>query len=117
MNNLSDFWNERLVKFGHTGWADPVIYAYDQQERLALIGAAITKLSIKRGSALDFGCGAGDFSKLLLSNGFNVCDYDPYVHPIINSASFTYADSFQQIELTDQSKDLATNNYNIRSYP
>jgi SAM-dependent methyltransferase len=107
MNDSSDFWNRRLIKHGHTGWADQAIYAYDQQERLALVEAAITKLPIQRGSALDFGCGTGDFSKLLLSSGFNVCGYDPNVHPMINSARFTYANSFQQIELTGLSKDLA----------
>src|ERR1700730_5608731 len=107
MNDSSNFWVQRLLNYGHTGWADPVIYTFDQRERLALIEAAINDSPIRRGVAIDFGCGTGDFSKLLLSMGFTVCGYDPYVRPHINSARFTYADSFQQIKLTSHSADFA----------
>lgn len=107
MNERTDFWKQRLIKHGHTGWADPAIYVYDQQERLALVEAVINKLSIQCGNALDFGCGTGDFTKLLLSKGFSVCGYDPYVRPAINSPRFSYTDSLQQIHLTECSKDLA----------
>ena len=36
-----DAWRSRLRRQGHTGWNDPVIYAYDQLERLALVGRVV----------------------------------------------------------------------------
>jgi SAM-dependent methyltransferase len=106
MNKSADFWVQRLSNYGHTGWANPAIYTFDQQERLALIEAAINESPIQRGSAIDFGCGTGDFSQLLLSMGFNVCGYDPYVHPVISATRFAYADSFATIKLTSRSADF-----------
>lgn len=106
MNDSADFWAQRLRNYGHTGWADRVIYTFDQQERLALIEAAINESPIQRGSAIDFGCGTGDFSQLLLSMGFNVCGYDPYVHPVITSTNFAYADSLAAIKLPNHSADF-----------
>ena len=29
-----EFWNARAGRFGHTGWADALIYAFDQAARL-----------------------------------------------------------------------------------
>jgi hypothetical protein len=94
------FWTKRWHTYGHTGWADPVIYAYDQLERLALIQTAISQKPIKDGLALDFGCGTGDFSKLLLKMGFTVCGYDPFVKPDIRSSKFVYASTYEQIPFT-----------------
>jgi SAM-dependent methyltransferase len=101
------FWTKRLQAHGHTGWADPVIYAYDQLERLALIDEAISNSPRGNGIALDFGCGVGDFSKLLLRHGFKVCGYDPFVQPKIDSESFTYANSYDAIPLGVNSATLA----------
>ena len=106
MNDSADFWKQRLHNHGHTGWADQVIYTFDQQERLARIEAAVNESPIQRGSAIDFGCGTGDFSKLLLSMGFTVCGYDPYVRPLIKSGTFAYADSFHKINLASHSADF-----------
>lgn len=100
------FWGERHTRFGHTGWADPVIYAYDQLERLSIIKAAILGRQQSGGLALDFGCGTGDFSKLLLGLGFTVCGYDPYVQPQIHSPQFTYAGTCADIPFGDKSLDL-----------
>lgn len=95
-----DFWKTRLTIHGHTGWSDSVIYIYDQLERLKLIKAAVSQLPQKRGIALDFGCGTGDFSRLLLGMGFTVCGYDPFVRPKIDLARFSYASTYQEILAT-----------------
>jgi hypothetical protein len=84
-----------------------VIYAYDQQERLALIESAIAKLRIPQGSALDFGCGTGDFSRLLMAMGLSVCGYDPYVQPLIRAKAFRYLESISELRLVGRSQDLA----------
>ncbi len=90
------FWKNRYERFGHTGWSDSVIYAYDQLERLELVRRSIAPPP--SGSlALDFGCGTGDFSRLLLSFGFRVCGYDPFIKPSIRSKLFHYARHFNQI--------------------
>ena len=101
------FWTERLRTHGHTGWADPVIYAYDQMERLRLVEQMLSKAPRQPGIALDFGCGTGDFSKLLLRLGFSVCGYDPFVRPRITSKQFLYADSLNGISISDCSADVA----------
>jgi SAM-dependent methyltransferase len=94
----AEFWKSRFARFGHTGWADPVVYSFDQLERLGLIKSAISIQPIRdRGRALDFGCGSGDFSRLLLSMGFTVCGYDPFVQPRIRSARFNYVSTYDQI--------------------
>ena len=107
MKANESFWAKRFHMHGHTGWADPVIYAYDQQERLALIKAAIATLPIQGGNALDFGCGTGDFSKLLLSMGFDVCGFDPFANPHLQTGHFTFAKKLSEITLPDHSGNLA----------
>ena len=103
----SAFWSERLRLHGHTGWSDPNIYIYDQQERLSLIEYMLGKETIKHGMALDFGCGIGDFSKLLISYGFKVCGYDPFVRPKIKTNGFNYASNYEHIANDVSSLDLA----------
>jgi ubiquinone/menaquinone biosynthesis C-methylase UbiE len=61
----SEFWNERVSKNGHTGYNDPIIYAYDQLARLKAIESISASLDCKREFALDFGTGTGDFANLL----------------------------------------------------
>jgi hypothetical protein len=69
---LRQFWQTRYAKHGHTGWSDSAIYAYDQLERLAIVGSAIERLGNGPETALDYGCGSGDFSPLLLRSGLRV---------------------------------------------
>lgn len=95
----TSYWIERYLAFGHTGWRDPIIYAYDQEERLALIRRVIPGGSAGR-IAFDFGCGTGDFSRLLLADGFIVHGMDPYVKPRIRSPSFFYASTIEEIKLS-----------------
>lgn len=104
--DLQRFWTERQQAHGHTGWTDPVVYAYDQLERLALIRAAISNKVVKNGLALDFGCGTGDFSRLLLETGFTVCGYDPFVRPKIRSGKFIYANTYEKIPFAQQAVDV-----------
>lgn len=101
------FWAKRLATYGHTGWADPVIYAFDQYERLSTIRRALECTSVVAGSAIDFGCGTGDFSRLLLSMGYSVLGYDPFVNPDIPSPAFRYAASFREFDIPLQSADVA----------
>jgi SAM-dependent methyltransferase len=101
------FWASRLRKYGHTGWADPIIYGFDQQERLAIVDKW---LSAKRPTAkrmLDFGCGSGDFSRLFIKRGFYVCGYDPYVKTRIDSEQFYYARTLEEIPFKEEKASLA----------
>jgi SAM-dependent methyltransferase len=101
------FWRQQLRTRGRTGWFDPVVYAYDQLERVKRIREEIAKRPINERKALDFGCGTGDFSRLLLSMGFSVCGYDPFVKPKIRSKAFRYANTSDQICFRGHAANLA----------
>jgi hypothetical protein len=92
-----DYWEKRYAKFGHTGWNDPIIYAYDQKERLAIISEKINTLEIDPLIAIDFGCGTGDFSHLLINHDFLVWGFDPYVKPVIKSKKFQYVKQWDEL--------------------
>lgn len=98
INNSRLFWLKRLRNYGHTGWSDPVIYAYDQQERIFLIESVIASLDIPSSIAIDYGCGSGDFSRMLLRRGFKVIGYDPFVAENIIDKNFYYSDSHHGID-------------------
>jgi SAM-dependent methyltransferase len=100
------FWKKRLAEYGHTGWADPFIYAFDQLERLSLLCPILTAENPRGKLALDFGCGTGDFSQLLIRAGYQVCGYDPFVRPAIQSPRFCYAQSPSSIPFEPGSLDL-----------
>lgn len=100
------YWRSRLNAYGHTGWADRFIYAYDQLARLALMDHMLSVRSECHGFAVDFGSGVGDFSKLLLERGYTVCGLDPNVRPKINSPSFYYADSPSKIPFPPSTVDI-----------
>lgn len=60
---LAKYWGERFRRYGHTGWADELIYAYDQSLRLKAIDKALTRAKVAVSSVthvLDVGCGTGD---------------------------------------------------------
>lgn len=99
MINKSDkFWINRYKRFSHTGWSNQIIYAYDQIERLAIISELLGKIEVDPLFAIDFGCGTGDFCKLLLSYGYDVWGYDPYVKPIISNKKFKYISQWDKIK-------------------
>jgi 2-polyprenyl-3-methyl-5-hydroxy-6-metoxy-1,4-benzoquinol methylase len=71
------YWTQRLRRYGHTGWSDFATYWYDQRLRLRAIERAV--LAVRSGaarSALDFGCGVGDFCTLLAGRFESVVGYD-----------------------------------------
>jgi SAM-dependent methyltransferase len=65
--NTKEFWNKRFKFYGHTGWSDELIYKYDQSIRVRKISSLLRNVKLK--TALDLGCGTGDFTKLLSSLG------------------------------------------------
>jgi SAM-dependent methyltransferase len=76
------FWAERVRRYGHTGWSDAAVYAYDQRLRLAALREWLNAEDFSGdGSALDFGCGTGDFCALLAERFGTVvgCDLSPAV--------------------------------------
>ena len=70
------FWDQRVKDFGHTGWSNPMVYAFDQAARIATIERLLIDLTLPKNLALDYGCGVGDFSKVLTKYFDNViaCD-------------------------------------------
>jgi len=81
MSDLTQFWQERFERYGHTGWFDAKIYAFDQLCRLKRFGEWLDRQALPATKALDFGCGSGDFSRFLLNRGWQVTAYDRYVSP------------------------------------
>jgi len=71
------FWSERVRRYGHTGWSDAATYWYDQRLRLKAIDATVlVPWPAGQASALDFGCGVGDFCALLSRRFAHVVGYD-----------------------------------------
>ena len=71
-----EYWNTRAQTYGHTGHAEPFYYCFDQQARLYAINELIRNTTIKKGAALDFGCGSGDFINILKSHFEKIYAYD-----------------------------------------
>lgn len=63
MLNDDFYWNERVKMYGHTGWSDFAIYYYDQNLRLKAVRNILAGLKFT--VALDYGCGTGEFSRML----------------------------------------------------
>lgn len=106
IDNRNTLWEDRLRKSSHTGWSDPLIYAYDQEERLSLIGRHLDALQFDRKTALDFGCGTGDFSAMLLKKGFTVWAADPYVTPRLHTEKFTFSPRVEDLFIPENSLSL-----------
>lgn len=79
--DVRNFWRERFKTNGHTGWGSRKIYLFDQWCRLQRLVDYLEDNKIRPGKALDFGCGSGDFSRLLIERGWEVVAYDPFVLP------------------------------------
>jgi cyclopropane fatty-acyl-phospholipid synthase-like methyltransferase len=81
-----DYWEERLKNNGHTGHGEPFLYCFDQQARKFAIAKLLKHINFqKEDKALDFGCGSGDFLKILNAHFKTVCGYD-ISDKIINKA-------------------------------
>lgn len=89
MATEASFWTNRLRSHGHTGWADSRIYRFDQRCRLLLFKRWLDESGLKPGSALDYGCGTGEFSRLLLREGWTVTGYDKFISPAVAHDKFT----------------------------
>jgi SAM-dependent methyltransferase len=72
----TEYWNKRAEKYGHTGHSEPFYYCFDQQARLYAVDEIIKNLNLHKNSALDFGCGSGDFIELLTHHYKFVYGYD-----------------------------------------
>ena len=73
------WWDAAYQRQGHTGWADRLVYAYDQPIRRASVRAALAQVygqSLAGVQALDAGCGTGDFAALLHDRGAQVVAFD-----------------------------------------
>ena len=72
------FWEARLRRFGHTGWAEAATYLYDQRLRLKAVGdvLAARSMTTRPHLALDYGCGVGDFTRLLARRFAQVVGFD-----------------------------------------
>ena len=71
------FWEGRLRRFGHTGWSDAATYAYDQRLRLKAVAQLLdARAEAPCRRALDYGCGVGDFSRLLSRYAQQVLGFD-----------------------------------------
>lgn len=76
MDKQRNFWNSRVKSHNHTGWADYLKYAFDQPARLKAIGEVLERAGACREKALDYGCGNGDFSRMLAGRFKDVVAYD-----------------------------------------
>ena len=72
------FWEARLRRFGHTGWAEAATYLYDQRLRLKAVGdvLAARPMTTRQHLALDYGCGVGDFTRLLAQRFEQIVGFD-----------------------------------------
>jgi SAM-dependent methyltransferase len=78
-SDTTSFWDHAVMSRGHTGYSDPLLLRYDQPIRLATIGGVIDQLypsGLAGKSALDIGCGVGDFVALLRDRGATVAGVD-----------------------------------------
>jgi len=109
------FWNNRAKIYGHTGWEDPVIYAYDQYVRIKAIEKIINSLDCERKLALDFGTGTGDFAQILSKEFKSVLAFDisrsvlniaqdKYGH--IPNIKFLHGNSIKDVVIDDDSLNL-----------
>jgi len=110
-----DFWTERVRRYGHTGWCDPVIYDFEQRARLYTVARRLATYAGQKDVALDFGTGTGDFARLLACHYRRVVAFDPCVevvdlarrkHAGVANIEFRQAPSVAQLDLADEGLDL-----------
>jgi ubiquinone/menaquinone biosynthesis C-methylase UbiE len=112
MSTSAPYWNERAERLGHTGWNNPVVYAFDQMARLKTIETVLDALDLRGGTALDFGTGTGDFLPMLAGRFHQVIAYDisgevlrlaKKRHGGLANVQFSIADCFSNLPLQDHS--------------
>lgn len=98
------FWEGRLHRFGHTGWSDAATYAYDQRLRLKAVEQLLhARAGAPCGRALDYGCGVGDFSRLLSRHAHEVLGFDVSEAIVAQAAR---VNSGSNIRYTSRSSDV-----------
>lgn len=97
------FWSERLRRYGHTGWSDAATYAYDQRARLKAADEVLSGLPAQAWrSALDFGCGVGDFCTVLARHADAVVGYDLSPAVIQRAAQLNAAPNVRYVSRVDE---------------
>lgn len=100
------FWKARACKYGHTGWSDQFIYQFDQLCRMQTFTAWLHSSFATAGKALDFGCGSGDFSRLLVKLGWTVSGCDKYIRPKFVHPRFSFLNALPEWQSQPNSFDL-----------
>lgn len=105
-----EFWEQRFSNNGHNGFTDPVLYSIDQSNRLKEIDKVLENTQQANGRvAIDFGCGDGDFTELLIRHGYKVygieisknalihCQkrFERNFFPLTSNEFINYSDSLQ----------------------
>jgi ubiquinone/menaquinone biosynthesis C-methylase UbiE len=112
---MKEFWNSRAERYGHTGWADNFIYAYDQQARLLTVEKILKSLNCSRSLALDFGTGSGDFANLLSKYFEKVIAFDisdtvieiaKEKYDRVRNIQFYFSSHIEEIEIPNNTVDL-----------
>lgn len=72
------YWDERCKEFGHVGYADELVYSYDQPLRMRAIDKAIllSAIPLRNRKVLDIGCGTGDLLVEFAKKGAEVTGID-----------------------------------------
>ena len=89
------FWDSTCDTQGHTGWADVLVYRYDQPLRIRAVARAMERLfpdGLAGMSVLDVGCGTGDFIAVASGRGARVVGLDLSPH-VIDRARARFAGS------------------------
>lgn len=110
-----EYWNKRTNQHNHTGWADEVIYCFDQPARIKTVSEILNKHDLAGDTALDFGCGTGDITRILASRFKEVIGYD-ISNAVVQKAqslskgysSVHYFSSMADMKISDHSLDLVT---------
>jgi len=65
--STAQYWDDRALRQGHTGWSDWLIYEFDQLAREKAIRGVLSKIGANRrkAKAIDLGTGTGDFARVL----------------------------------------------------
>lgn len=101
-----DFWNDRAIRHGHTGHSEPFLYTFDQEARKFAVERIVSHLFTEnKDKALDFGCGSGDFVRILKETFSFVVGYD-FAEKVVEIAR---RDSDPRVKFTSEIKDLREN--------